>query len=259
MSGFLFNEIVFGPVSSRRFGVSLGINLLPDTMKYCTFNCIYCECGLTDADQDKRAKLYTTPEILAALDERFKELHEKKLHPDNITFAGNGEPTIHPGFAEIIDRTIELRDIYFPTAKITVLSNSTKLNKKSIHDALLKIDHNVLKLDAGSEQMFNAINRPLSPIKLKDVVEQLKSFNGNVIIQTLFVRGRIKGEMVDNTTEEEIALWLRHLEEIKPSLVMLYSISRETPEEGLVKISANELEKIAEKVRQINLDVEVYN
>lgn len=259
MSGFLFSEIVFGPVSSRRFGVSLGINLLPDTMKYCTFNCIYCECGLTASDQDNHVKLYSTAEILSALEERFNELHEKKLLPDNITFAGNGEPTIHPGFAEIIDKTIALRDIYFSEAKITVLSNSTRLGKKSVHDSLLKIDNNVLKLDAGSEQMFKAINRPLSPITLKDVVEQLKTFNGNVIIQTLFIKGIIKGEVIDNTTDEEIRLWLDHLVEIKPSLVMLYSISRETPEEGLVKISPSELELIAQKVRQRNLNAEVYN
>jgi wyosine [tRNA(Phe)-imidazoG37] synthetase (radical SAM superfamily) len=164
---FLFNEIVFGPVSSRRFGVSLGINLLPDTMKYCSFNCIYCECGLTDDDQEERAKLYSTDSIICALEERFKELHEKGLLPDNITFAGNGEPTMHPGFAEVIDKTVSLRDVYFPLAKITVLSNSTRLTKDTVRAALEKIDHNVLKLDAGSEEMFRAINRPLSPVTLR--------------------------------------------------------------------------------------------
>lgn len=255
---FLFNEIVFGPVSSRRFGVSLGINLLPDTMKYCSFNCIYCECGLTDNDQDERAKLYSTGSIISALEERFKELHEKGLLPDNITFAGNGEPTMHPGFAEVIDKTVTLRDTYVPQAKITVLSNSTRLGKDTVRLALEKIDHNVLKLDAGSEEMFRAINRPVSPVTLRNIVSELKKFNGKVIIQTLLIRGTCNGIPVDNTTESEVTLWLEHLAEIRPSMVMLYSISRATPEEGLVKISSEEMESIAQKVRALDIDVEVY-
>lgn len=255
---FLFNEIVFGPVSSRRFGVSLGVNLLPDTMKFCSFNCIYCECGLTDFDQDERARLYSTEEITQALENRFKELHSKGLKPDNITFAGNGEPTLHPGFGEIIEKTISLRDIYFPEAKITVLSNATRLHKESVRAALSRIDHNVLKLDAGSEEMYRAINRPMSPLKLKTIVEQLQSFNGKVIIQTLFIRGVCKGVEVDNTTEHELNLWLEHLKLINPSLVMLYSISRAAPEDGLEKITAHEMEAIAEKVRALDIAVEVY-
>lgn len=256
---FLFNEIVFGPVSSRRFGVSLGINLLPDTMKYCTFNCIYCECGLTDKDQDERAKLYTTDEVITALEERFKELHTRGLKPDNITYAGNGEPTMHPGFGKIIDKTIALRDIYFPDAKVTVLSNASRINRDSVRDALLKIDNNVLKLDAGSDKMLYAINRPLLPVNIKGIVEDLKKFKGKVIIQTLFIKGRSNGMDIDNTTDEEVNLWLSHLVEIKPSLVMLYSISRATPEEGLIKIGKEELEIIAEKVRALKLEAEVYN
>ncbi|HLN52774.1 MAG TPA: radical SAM protein [Lentimicrobium sp.] len=256
---FLFNEIVFGPVSSRRFGVSLGINLLPDTMKYCTFNCVYCECGLTSKDQDSRAKLYPTGEVISALEERFRELHEKGLKPDNITYAGNGEPTIHPGFPQIIEKTISLRDIYFPDAKITVLSNSTRINEKEIRDSLMKIDNNVLKLDAGSEAMFQAINRPLSPVTLGRIVQDLQKFEGKVIIQTLFIKGRIHDVDIDNTTDEEVNLWLEHLSQINPSLVMLYSISRATPEDGLIKVNREKLESIAEKVRALKLEAEVYN
>jgi wyosine [tRNA(Phe)-imidazoG37] synthetase (radical SAM superfamily) len=256
---FLFNEIVFGPVSSRRFGVSLGINLLPDTMKYCTFNCVYCECGLTDYDQESKAKMYSTDEVIAALEERFNELYTKGLNPDNITYAGNGEPTMHPGFAGIIDKTIELRDKYFPKAKVTVLSNATRISKESVRNALLKIENNVLKLDAGSNHMMHAINRPLSNVTIEDIVAELKKFNGNVIIQTLFIRGRTNGVEIDNTTDEEVNLWLNHLKEIKPSLVMLYSISRATPEEGLIKVGKDELESIAEKVRGLNIEAEVFN
>ncbi len=255
---FLFDEIVFGPVSSRRFGVSLGINLLPETMKYCTFNCVYCECGLTSRDQESRAKLYSTNEVIDALSSRFHELHLKGLKPDNITYAGNGEPTLHPGFTQIIDKTIELRDQYFPEAKITVLSNSSRLGRESVRTSLMKIENNVMKLDAGSEQMFQAINRPLANVTLNNIVEDLKKFKGKVIIQTLFIKGVVKGVEIDNTSDEEVSLWLNHINEIRPSLVMLYSISRATPEEGLLKVNGSELESIAGKVRALNIEAEVY-
>ncbi len=259
MAGFLFNEIVFGPVSSRRFGVSLGINLLPDIMKYCSFNCIYCECGLTDIDQEKKVKLYSTPDILNALESRFKEIKEKGVIPDNITYAGNGEPTIHPGFSEIIDRTITLRDKYFPNTKVTVLSNATRLHKESVRDALNKVDNNVLKLDAGSDHMFQLINRPASPIRIEQIVKNLVEFKGKLIVQTLFIRGIYNNNRIDNTTKEEIDLWLKHLKKIEPELVMIYSISRATAEEGLIKVSHDELEAIAQQVRQLKIEAEVYS
>jgi len=258
MSGFLFDEIIFGPVKSRRFGVSLGVNLLPETMKYCTFNCIYCECGLTDAEQDKKAKIPTAAQITEALGERFKTLSGEGLSPDNITFAGNGEPTIHPGFAEIVDRTIELRNLYFPKAMITVLSNSTRLHIAKVKDALLKLDNNVLKLDAGSQEMFDRINRPLSPIKITSVVDQLAGFKGNLTIQTLFLRGTVNNLKIDNTSETEISLWIGHLLKIKPKLVMLYSIDRGTPEKGLEKIKASELHHIAERLSALGIPSEVF-
>lgn len=258
MSGFLFNDIIFGPVKSRRFGVSLGVNLLPETMKYCTFNCIYCECGLTDADQDKKAKIPSAARITEALSERFAALSSEGLTPDNITFAGNGEPTIHPGFAEIVDRTIELRNLYFPKALITVLSNSTRLHIVKVKEALLKLDNNVLKLDAGSQEMFDRINRPLSPVKLESIVGQLAGFGGNLTIQTLFVRGLVDGCIIDNTSETEISLWIGHLLKIKPKLVMLYSIDRGTPERGLEKIGAAELNLIAERLAAQGIPSEVF-
>lgn len=259
MAGFLFNEIVFGPVKSRRFGVSLGINLLPDTMKYCTFNCIYCECGLTSDDQEKRVRLFATDDIISALENRFAELKAKDLKPDNITFAGNGEPTIHPDFPAIIDKTIELRNQYFPEAKITVLSNATRLHKAQVRDALKRIDNNVLKLDAGSERMFQLIDRPNNKVSLPEIIDQLKEFEGNFIIQTLFLRGVVNNNRIDNTSIEELNLWLSHVEKLRPSLVMLYSIDRETPEQDLEKISSKELEQIAHKVRQLNINAEVYS
>ncbi|MBK9356272.1 MAG: radical SAM protein [Bacteroidales bacterium] len=258
MSGFLFDDIVFGPVKSRRFGVSLGINLLPETMKYCSFNCIYCECGLTAPDQEQHARLYSTEQVTSALHERFKVLKTQGLDPDNITFAGNGEPTLHPGFNIIIDNTIELREKYFPKAKITVLSNATRLHVPSVKEALLKIDNNVLKLDAGSEEMFRRINRPASPVKLSTIIDNLASFQGKLIIQTLFLRGIINNQVVDNTAEKELTLWLEHLERIKPALVMLYSVSRETPEQNIEKVSKDEMLLIAGKLDSMQIPCEVF-
>ncbi|MFH1122006.1 MAG: radical SAM protein [Bacteroidota bacterium] len=258
MSCFLFDEIVFGPVNSRRFGISLGINLLPENMKFCSFNCIYCECGLTSPDQEKRARLFSKEEITEAMKNRFNELFIKGLKPDNITFAGNGEPTLHPDFAGIIDQTIELRNHFFPEAEITVLSNSTRLHVPAVKNALLKIENNVLKLDAGSEHMFRLINRPASPVRLSEIVDNLASFGGRLVIQTLFLRGKINNRIVDNTSEEEIGLWLGHLERIKPALVMLYSVSRETPEQDIEKVSKQEMVVISGKLDSRHIPNEVF-
>ena len=258
MSGFLFDDIVFGPVKSRRFGVSLGINLLPENRKICNFNCVYCECGLSDYKQNAGARLHNAAEIIDALRTRFDSLSNEGLKPDNITFAGNGEPTLHPGFAEIIDQTIELRNKYFPKALITVLSNSTRLHIPEIKNALLKIDNNVLKLDAGSQEMFEKINRCAGNILLQDVVNQLASFEGKLSIQTLFLRGVVNGIEVDNTSKHELDLWLDHIRIIKPELVMIYPIERETAESGIEKIGKEELNRISALLQPFNILTEVF-
>jgi len=258
MACFLFDDIVFGPVKSRRFGVSLGVNLLPLNMKFCTFNCVYCECGLTNPAQDKKAKLNNTENIINSLENRFRELNNNGLKPDNITFAGNGEPTLHPGFPTIIENTIRLRDEIFPKAEITVLSNATRLHIPEVRNALLKVDNNVLKLDAGTQETFELINRPASPVKLADIVSRLASFGGKVVIQTLFLRGVINGVSIDNTIESEIGPWLGYLEKIRPSLVMIYPIERNTPEQGIEKISQAELLDIARRLEPLSIPYEVF-
>jgi len=258
MSGILFDEIVFGPLKSRRFGISLGINLLPAEIKICTFNCIYCECGLTKPDPNVNSKLFKPEHIRHSLEERFKALKNENIYPDSLTFAGNGEPTLHPQFAAIIDDVLKLRDTYFPRARVTVLSNATMLHKESVRQALLKIDGNVLKLDAGTQATFDQINRPSKAIALDEIVNQLCDFNGNVIIQTMFLRGILEGKPVDNTTETEVSAWLGHLARIRPKMVMLYPIDRRTPVESLQKITAEELDAIATRVRQIGINAEVY-
>lgn len=257
MAGFLFGDIVFGPVMSRRLGVSLGINLLPINYKYCTFNCIYCECGWTEKAIDK-IELPKREEVYAALEERLKQLTAIESTPDAITFAGNGEPTIHPDFEHIVDDTIKLRDQYVPSALISVLSNASMLSKASVRNALGKIDRNILKLDAGSEEMFQRINKPSGGITLGRIVENLKLFKDKVIIQSLFTRGEHEGVRIDNTGGSEFDAWIGLVKELNPEYVMVYSIDRPTPSHGLEKISFEELQSIGERVEQHGVRVKIF-
>lgn len=257
MGTFLFNEIIFGPVSSRRLGVSLGVNLLPTDYKFCTFNCVYCECGWT-LKSDKKIKLPSTEEVRNELEKVLKEYAEQGKEINSITFAGNGEPTIHPDFAEIIDDTIELRNMWMPEANISVLSNASQLNKIKVTDALKKVDQNILKLDAGTEETYRLINMAQKHLKFEKIVDYLKSFEGNLIIQTLFIRGSYEGQYFDNTRDKEVNAWLELLKEIQPQSVMLYPIERDTPTDDLEKIDTETLNSIAKKVKAIGIETEVY-
>jgi len=258
MSGFLFGEIIFGPVRSRRFGVSLGINLLPLDSKLCSFDCIYCECGLTGHEPGTKPQLYTAAQIHQALENKFREMKSAGQAPDSITFAGNGEPTLHPEFTEVMKGVAELRNSFFPKAKVTVLSNASLLDRENLKAALLLADNNVLKLDAGTEEMFRAINRPLNKVALSDIVKRLTEFAGELVIQTLFLRGTVDGKRVDNTVPSEVDAWLEHLKIIRPKLVMIYPIDRIPPFSTLEKINHDELVAIAGKVESIGLTAEVF-
>ena len=258
MSGFLFNDIIFGPVRSRRLGLSLGINLLPLHSKYCSFNCIYCECGWTSPNQTTHPEFPSRAEVAGYLGQHLQELRKEDHLPDAITYAGNGEPTLHPEFADIVDDTIALRDKFAPHAKVSVLSNATRIHVPDIFDALNKLDQNILKLDAGSDRMFNLINNPVEPVNFAGLIENLRKFQGNLIIQSMFLRGNFKGQVVDNATEEEVDAWINYLLEINPKVVMIYPIARATPVHNLEKIGLSELEQIAAKVRQAGLTVQVY-
>ena len=259
MPGFLFHDIIFGPVRSRRLGLSLGINLLPTHSKYCSFNCIYCECGWTPENMTIVPELPSTELVSQYLEYRLKELVEENHLPDVLTYAGNGEPTMHPEFAAIVDETLALRDKLMPGVRIAVLSNASMIHEPSVFNALLKIDYNIQKLDAGFEKNFRLINNPVLPVTFENIIENLKRFNGKVIIQSMFLRGTYNGEIIDNTTEAEVNEWLKHLEIIHPSLVMLYPISRATPVHNLEKIGIFDLEKIAEKVRSLGIEAKVYS
>jgi len=258
MATFLFDDIIFGPVKSRRFGVSLGINLLPAGYKNCTFNCIYCECGWTYRNHAVKFKLPERKEIRVMLEKKLLEMQSGGEVPDNITFAGNGEPTIHPDFAVIIDDTIELRNKFFPKTEISVLSNSTMLHKKEVFSALDKIENNVLKLDTAIEETYRLLNQPYSDISLQTLINNIKKFNSRQIIQTLFIRGDFKGKRIDNTTEPEILTWLEVIKDIAPRYVMVYPIARDTPVAGLEKISKAELDKISFRVQALGILTKTY-
>jgi wyosine [tRNA(Phe)-imidazoG37] synthetase (radical SAM superfamily) len=256
MGTFLFDSIVFGPVTSRRLGNSLGINLLPVNKKICNFNCIYCECGLT-LHGVRGTGMPTREEVRHELEKWLKYNHKSGTLIDSITFAGNGEPTLHPKFAEIIDDTVDLRNRHNMHVKIAVLSNATRISDEKIFEALLKTDLNILKLDSGFEETINRINCPVIKFKLDETVALLKKFNGNFIIQTLFFSGRINHQFVDNTTPEEIEKWLGIMDQIKPESIMIYTIARDTPFEGLVKASYKELQAIASKASKRGFKVQI--
>lgn len=253
----LFESIIFGPVKSRRLGTSLGINLLPTHIKFCTFDCIYCECGWTEVSDIAKAEFYPAKEIAIALEKRLIELKKNYLSLDSLTFAGNGEPTTHPEFPEIIANTIRLRDEYDPVSRISVLSNSTMLSDVRVREALMKVN-NLMKLDAGSEEVFRLLNNPKIHITLQEIVDNLKKFEGKLTIQSMFVRGEIGNKTVDNTTEVEVEKWMQYLQEINPRKVMIYSLDRRPPAAKLEKITETELLMIAKKVRELGFEVSVY-
>ncbi len=257
MNTFLFDQIVFGPIKSRRLGVSLGVNLLPTDCKVCNFNCIYCECGWNTPESIKNHKLPSRFDVYQSLEKKLQEMLEKNEKPDVITFAGNGEPTIHPTFSSIIDDTIELRNQYFPKAKISVLSNSTMIHKIHVVEALKKIDQNILKLDSAIYNTVLQMNQPSGKLDLEQLFVNLKEFNGSLIIQTLFTKGMHNGRMVDNTTDLELTEWAKIIKEIAPEKVMIYTIERNTPLSGLQKISEEELNTIAKRITQLGIEVQV--
>lgn len=264
MSTILFPSPIFGPVRSRRLGISLGINLMPADGKVCTFDCIYCECGL-NAERRPTLPRPTREEVAEALEKKLREMADEGQLPDVLTFAGNGEPTTHPHFAAIIDDTIRLRNLYCPKAKVSVLSNATQLHRPDVFEALLRVDNNIQKLDTVDMDFIRAVDRPTSPsYDVKKVVEQLKAFRGHVIVQTIVFRASPQPPPKMTKAEQEVfesiaplstwrgaggeAAWLAALKEIAPQSVMIYTIDRETPVSGLLKMPPEELDRIRDLV-----------
>lgn len=254
---FLWNSIVYGPVFSRRLGYSLGLNILPTSRKVCNFNCVYCECGLNDKHAPKEP-LPTIQHFTEELRSHLAELKTKQQQIDHFTFAGNGEPTLHPEFREIITSTRELRDEFYPTARVAVLSDAATLQKPSVVEALQRVDKPILKLDAGSEAMFQSIDQPETKITLAEILDLLAIFEGRLIIQSLFLRGTVDGRTIDNTSEQELSLLIDHYRRLKPEFVMVYPIDRVTPYATLERLQQAELQRIAERIRTAGIEAEWY-
>lgn len=252
----LHQSPIFGPVQSRRLGVSLGINLMPGDGKRCSFDCIYCECGF-NSERRTLSPSPTREEVAEALSRKLAEMEANGLRPDVFTFAGNGEPTLHPEFAEIIDDTIALRNKFFPEAKVSVLSNSTMIQDERVFEALTRVDNNILKLDTVSERFINAVDRPAGNFDLQGIIKAMKCFGKRCIIQTMFLHGTWNGEDISNVDDSHVEAWLDALEEIGPREVMIYTIDRSTPARDLHKATPDELDSIAEKVRQRGLKCQV--
>ena len=252
----LYDNIIFGPIRSRRLGLSLGVNLLPVESKLCSFDCIYCECGWNDEHRGKR-RFNAREDVRDMLEETLQKMVAEGTPPDVITFAGNGEPTMHPDFENIIADTIALRDKHCPEAKVSVLSNATQIHREDVRRALLRVDNNILKLDSAFDDTVQLMNKPQGAYTVARTVELLKAFEGNFILQTMFLRGEYLGKRVDNTTEEEVTAWLKLVEEMHPKRVMVYSLDRDTPCQTLEKVEREELQRIAERVAALGIECSV--
>ncbi len=247
MQTVLFHSTIFGPIHSRRLGVSLGVNLTPDDGKICTFDCLYCEAGFNA--QGTGTTGLPPRETVARLESRLSAMKAADQPLDVITFSGNGEPTVHPDFHNIIDDTLHIRDRYYPDAKVSVLSNSTRIDRREVREALMKVDNNILKLDSAITDTIRLIDRPtLSNFTADKVIGELEKFGKDCIIQTMFLRGEHDGNPIDNTTPREVTALIEAYRRINPREVMIYSIDRTTPAEHLEKVSHDELNAIARRI-----------
>ena len=253
MSTIIYPSPIFGPIHSRRLGISLGINLLPADGKFCTFDCIYCECGYNKEHRPTK-KLPKREEVKNALIKKLEEMKSEGVIPDVLTFAGNGEPTAHPDFAAIIDDTIEVRNEHCPQAKVSVLSNSTFIHKPDVFSALNKVDNNILKLDTVDMNFINHVDKPVGKYDLQHIIDCMTAFKGRLIIQTMFLKGKTDdGVDVDNTHDDYVLPWLGTVKKISPSQVMVYTIDRETPGRYLQKATHEELDRIVNLLQEAGL------
>lgn len=252
MSTIIYPSPIFGPVHSRRLGVSLGINLMPADGKVCTFDCIYCECGF-NADHRPTLKRPTREEVSTALEARLRKMKDEGVLPDVLTFAGNGEPTAHPDFLNIIKDTITLRNRYCPAAKVSVLSNATLIMRPQVFEALMLVDNNILKLDTVNTEYIRIVNRPTGHYDVRELIEKMKEFRGHCIVQTMFMHGISNGQDVGNLTDKYIDPWLKAVKEISPQQVMIYTIDRETPDHDLTKATHEELDSIVARIEAMGI------
>jgi len=255
MATFLWQDLVFGPINSRRLGSSLGINLLPVNGKVCNFNCIYCECGWNG--ESASHKLPAATKVMAALEEKLSSMANDGASLDSITFSGNGEPTLHPEFAAIIDSTVALRDRFFPGAVISVLSNATTLGRPGIREALMKIDNPILKIDSASDEFTRLMNNSAPGYSVRSVLDEMMKMEGKFVLQTMFLKGEVNGRKIDCASPEMSGPWVKMVLELRPREVMMYTIDRETPLKGLEKVTVDEMERVAIPLRESGLTVQI--
>ena len=256
MSTFLNRTHVYGPVHSRRLGLSLGVNMNSLDGKHCTFDCIYCELG-TNELRHTATPFPKAEEIARALEERLAELACDGTVPGAITLAGNGEPTENPEFPEMVERARALRDRFCPKAKIAVLSNATFAAVPKVQEALEQVDMNILKLDSVDPEFIRLVDRPHIPYDAEAVIDAIASFKGHAIVQTIFLTGDVEGVHIDDTVPELVDPWLDALARIKPEEAMIYTIARETALPGLQKAAPEVLDAIAAKVEKLGIPCEV--
>lgn len=247
-----FDDIVFGPIFSRRLGSSLGVNILPSKGKLCNFDCVYCECGWNKNGIAER-RFPRLQEVEEALTEKISRAAEQGTPIDSITFSGNGEPTMNPDFPEIIDVTLRLRDRYFPSAKVSVLSNATLIGRKPVAEALMRVDNPILKIDASSDSLIRSINKPCGTYKLHEILENLRQFRGDFILQTMF----LKSPDFDTVSPEALSAWIEIVRDLKPRQVMVYTIDRETPDKSLEKYTVDEMAAFVKPLTDEGFDVQI--
>ena len=253
----LQSGIIYGPVRSRRLGLSLGVNILPTRYKLCSFNCLYCQYGWTFkptfAPTHQLKDLPRTQQVVTALEKALERFSRESAAIDSISLCGNGEPTLHPNLGEIVQATKRLRDRYLPQALVAIFSNSSTVGMEPVRDALNLLDRNIMKFDAGSEELIRRLNHPAGPIYIGEIVAGLKKLK-NVFIQSLFVQGRVA-----NADPDSIALWIEKIAEIRPALVQVYTLDRAPADKKISKVSLPTLQWIANQVRwRAGAEAEVY-
>lgn len=248
-----FDEIVFGPIFSRRLGSSLGVNLLPSVGKLCNFDCVYCECGWNKDGAVEGRRFPELQDVELALRTKLQKAASEGVPVDSITFSGNGEPTMHPDFAKIIDITLRLRDEFFPQAKVSVLSNATLLGREDVSQALRRVDNPILKIDASTQELVQKINKPVGTYRLAEVLENMKKFDGNFILQTMF----LKSKEFDTVASGALEAWMDIVRMLRPRQVMVYTIDRETPDKSLEKYTVEEMTAMVQPLLDEGFDIQV--
>lgn len=257
MSTIIYPAPIFGPIQSRRLGRSLGINLSPPDGKLCNFDCVYCECG-ENFERRPKSSMSSVAFVTESLEKTLVAMRERGDRLDALTFSGNGEPTSHPQFESIVENVLRLRDLYCPNATVCVLTNATRIMKPDIKRALLKVDRPCLKLDTVDFDYIQTVDRPTSHYDLDGILESMREFSGRCIIQSMFLKGTVKGKDVNNLKEKFVLPWVDAVCGIKPLSVDIYTVSRETPIRTLIAATKEELEAVADLLRRRQIDVKTY-